>query len=533
MGWESLTHTWHYVENWAQKRPDEEALVFETDRLSWKDFKNEMDAIAKSLLEIGVEKGDRVALLSMARTEFPTIYMASNKIGAMWLGLNPKFTLDELLYQVKDCKPSVLIAVRDFQENDLSDTLKSIMAECPFIKKLLVIGEPFEGSEGFREFIDRGRSSMDSALEERAESVSDTDDALLMYTSGSTGKPKGVVHTHRSIVENIKVEVKKFYFHEGARGLLHFPINHVAADVEIGFGAILAGGCLVFMDRFDPAESIRMIEKENLNFLGQVPVMYLLEFQQPAFRETDMGAMELFAWAGSAAPEIMVDVLSGISEKSGASLITGYGSTETCGFVTYTEKGDDREALLHTAGKIAPPFELKIVDDRRKELPDGEIGEIAVRGAFMFNRYWNKPEETAKVLDSDGWYYTSDLAFRDERGYIHITGRRTEMFKTGGENVYPREIEEVLEMHGSVLFAAVISVPDDLYQEVGWAFIMLQPGKEAEEKDLVELCRDKLANYKVPKNFFIRPGLPLLPNGKINKVALKEESLNILKKEQE
>jgi acyl-CoA synthetase (AMP-forming)/AMP-acid ligase II len=210
-------------------------------------------------------------------------------------------------------------------------------------------------------------------------------------------------------------------------------------------------------------------------------------------------------------------------------LITGYGSTEVCGFVTFTEKGDDMEILMKSAGKIAPPFELKIVDGRRREIPNGQVGEIAVRGEFMFKEYLNKPEATVEVLDNEGWYYTSDLAWKDDRGYIYITGRKSEMFKTGGENVYPREIEEILEVQGKVLFSAVIGVPDEIYQEVGWAFVMPMPGQEVTEEELREYCKGKMANYKVPKKFIIRPLLPLLANGKVNKLALKDEIRELMK----
>jgi acyl-CoA synthetase (AMP-forming)/AMP-acid ligase II len=351
-----------------------------------------------------------------------------------------------------------------------------------------------------------------------------------LYTSGSTGKPKGVIHTHRSIVENIKVEVEKFYFDEKSRGLLHFPINHVAADVEIGFGAIMSGGCIVCMDKFDPAETLKVIEKEKITHIGQVPVMFLLEFKQPEFWSCDFSNVKAFVWAGAAAPKIMIDLLKPICEKSGAKLITGYGSTEVCGFITYTGKDDDVETLLKTAGKIAEPFELKIVDSKRRELPAGEIGEIACRGPFLMKGYYNKPEETARVIDSEGWYYTTDLAFKDERGYIHITGRLSEMFKTGGENVYPREVEEAIETHSAVLFAAVIGVPDEIYQEVGWAFVMPTPGQNVTEEDLRALCKSTLANFKAPKKFFIRPLLPLLASGKVNKMALKEEIREMMKK---
>jgi len=523
MGWKDLDLTWHYVEKWAEKKPAVEALVFGDERLTWGDFKDRMDRTAKACLAIGVERGDRIAMLSMARNDFLVTYMAANKIGAIWLGLSPKLTLDELRYQVGDSQPAVLITLREYLGADLAETITALKDEFPCIKKILVIGEAIEGTEDFAAFIAQPRSHLDGALEERAGEIADTDEALLMYTSGSTGKPKGVVHTHRSIIENIRVELPKFYFDENTRGLLHFPINHVAADVEIGFAAIMGGGALIMLDRFDPGEVLGVIAKERITVVGQVPVMFLLEFKDPNFFTTDFSSVEGFMWAGAAAPKIMIDVLSGICGQTGAHLITGYGSTEVCGFVTYTEKGDDLETLMKSAGKIAEPFELKIVDEDRNELPDGEIGEIAVRGPFLMKGYYNKPELTAEVIDGDGWHYTSDLAYKDERGYLYITGRRSEMFKTGGENVYPREIEDVLESHDSVLFAAVIGVPDEIFQEVGWAFAMLIPGQSATEEDLRELCKSKLANFKVPKKFFIRDLLPLLANGKVDKLALKAE----------
>jgi len=202
---------------------------------------------------------------------------------------------------------------------------------------------------------------------------------------------------------------------------------------------------------------------------------------------------------------------------------------EVCGFITYIGKDDPAETRMKTAGKIAEPFELKIVDNERREIPAGEIGEIAVRGPFLMKGYYNKPEETARVIDRDGWYYTTDLGFKDEGGYIHITGRLSEMFKSGGENVYPREVEEAIETHAAVLFAAVIGVPDEIYQEVGWAFVMPTPGQNATEEELRDLCKSTLANFKVPKKFFIRPMLPLLASGKVNKLALKDEIREMMK----
>jgi len=529
MTWKNLNQTWHYVEKWANATPDADALVFGDEKLSWREFADRMDAVARAFLEIGIEKGDRVALLSMARNEFLTTYMAAGKVGAIWLGLSPKYTLDELRYQLADCRPKLLITLREYMGSDLAQTVSTLLKECPFLKKVLVIGEAFDGAESFADYVGKPRPDKAAALTQRASEIKETDEALLLYTSGSTGKPKGVIHTHRSIVENIKVEVEKFYFDEKSRGLLHFPINHVAADVEIGFGAIMSGGCIVCMDKFDPAQTLKIIEQEKITHIGQVPVMFLLEFKQPEFWTCDFSNVKAFVWAGAAAPKIMIDLLTPICQKSGAKLITGYGSTEVCGFITYTEKDDSAETLLKTVGKIAEPFELKIVDRERRELSAGEIGEIAVRGPFLMKGYYNKPE-TARVIDQEGWYYTTDLGFKDEGGYVRITGRLSEMYKSGGENVYPREVEEVIETHAAVLFAAVIGVPDDIFQEVGWAFVMPTPGQNVTEEDLRDLCKSSLANFKVPKKFFVRPLLPLLASGKVNKLALKDEIREMMKK---
>ncbi len=523
MSWQDLNLTWHYVEKWAGEKPGAEALIYNEERLTWTEFKRRMDLIACGYLEAGVEKGDRVAMLSAARNEFPLSYMAAGKVGAIWMGLNPKFTLDELRYQIGDAKPVVLIAVRSFLGNDLTDKIQALQQEFSFIKKVLVIGEHVEGIDCFADFVNRPRSEFNAILEKRAAQVNPADEALLLYTSGSTGKPKGVLHTHEGIVENIRAEVVHFGVDGDARSLLHFPINHVAADTEIAFASIMVGGATVLMEQFDPVGTLKMIEKEKITLLGQVPVMFLLEMKQPEFFQTNFSSLKAVVFSGAAAPKIMLELLSGICKGAGAALLTGYGSTEACGFVTYSAKEDDLQTLLVTAGRAVPPFELKIVDENRQELPDGQIGEIALRGPSIFKKYLNKPEITAEVLDQDGWFYTSDLASRDARGYISITGRKSEMFKTGGENVYPREIEEVLETNPGVLFAAVIGVPDELYQEVGWAWIMQMPGKEASEEELTELCRPRLANFKIPKKFFIRPLLPLLASGKVNKMALKEE----------
>lgn len=518
-----MTLLWHYVEKWAERKPDAEALVFGDERYSWRQFNEAVDRTARAFLDAGVQKGDRIAMVSMARPEFVISFMAASKIGAVWLGLSPKFSVEELRYIIGHSDPTVLITLREYQGIDLTQAGMTFQREFPTIREVLVIGDAPAGTQSYSCYTGEERPHLDAALAERTASVVDTDEVLLMYTSGSTGKPKGVLQTQRAIVENIRVETEYMGFNEEGRVLLHFPINHVAADVEIGFGTIFAGGALIIMDAFDPLASLEMIEKERVTLLGQVPVMYLMQFQQPKFREMDWSSVRTFVWGGSGAPKLVLDVLSAIAGQTGARLVTGYGSTELCGFATYTMPEDGKDILGASVGKVVPPFEMKVVDADRNPVPAGTVGELAFRGPIVMKGYFKNPGVTAQVIDADGWYYTSDLGFVDDDGNIFISGRSSEMFKSGGENVFPREVEDVLESHVSVLFAAVIGVPDEVYDEVGHAFIMAKPGMSVSDEELRSHAKERLANFKVPKRYEVRPMLPLLANGKVNKMALKKE----------
>ena len=520
---DEVTLIWQSVDRWASARPGAEALVFRDRRITWAQLRHEVDVVAKGMIEAGVEPGDRVAMISMARPEFLVTFLAASKIGAIWLGMSPKFTTDELRFQFRDCQPAQLFVTHSFQDADYLERARLFADEFACIRKVVVLGEDYHGEDSYARFAVQPREGLNDALASRAANGQPNDEVLLMYTSGSTGKPKGVLHSHRSILANVAVELKHFGFDPDARALLHFPINHVAACTEIGYTALFAGACIVLMDRFDAQASLEIIESERITVVGQVPVMYLMQFQTPKFPNMDWSGVRAFVWSGSAAPELMLDVLSVISGQTGARLITGYGSTELCGFCTYSAPDDPMNVLAKSAGRIVPPFEMRIVDETRAPLPFGETGEIAVRGEIVMKGYLNNPTATDEVIDQEGWYYTGDIGYMDAAGYLYITGRRSEMFKTGGENVFPREVEEVLERHPAVLFAAVIGVTDSMYAEVGHAFIMLKPGCTTCEEELRAYCRDRLANFKVPKHFDLRPELPLLPNGKVSKMALRKE----------
>ncbi|MBN2311949.1 MAG: AMP-binding protein [Candidatus Hydrogenedentes bacterium] len=522
MEWSDLSLSWHYVEKWARERPEAECMVFGDERLTWAAFKSRVDDTAKALLDIGVQPGDRVAMIAMARLEFPVVFMAANRIGAVWVGLSPKLTVDEIRYILGDCRPTVLVSLHEYLGNDLVAAGEAIVRELDCLREILIIGASVAGTNCFADFVAQPRPQLDALLAERGAGRSADELALLMYTSGSTGKPKGVLHTHRSILASALEEVRSLALGTATRALLHFPINHVAADVEIGLACICAGGTVVMMDRFDPAATLKTVEREKVTLFGQVPAMYLMEFADPHFPAMDWSHVETLVWSGSPAPPSMVKVLKQIADKAGARPANAYGSTELGGLATYTAPDDDVDTLCRSVGKAAPGVELRIVGRDRRDVPDGVVGELAIRGDLVMHGYLNKPKETAAALDEAGWYYSGDLARRDERGYVYLAGRTSDMFISGGENVYPREIEEVLDAHPSVLMAAVVGVADRVFQEVGRAFVVPRPGCGVAADDLRAYCKEHLANYKVPKQFEIRPRLPMLANGKIDKVALKE-----------
>jgi acyl-CoA synthetase (AMP-forming)/AMP-acid ligase II len=297
----------------------------------------------------------------------------------------------------------------------------------------------------------------------------------------------------------------------------------VAADVEIGYATLYAGGTLVMMDRFDPAESLAILSRERITMFGQIPAMFLMQATLPSFASTDFSSLKVIVWGGAAAPMKLLRGLDQIASGVGAKLLTGYGSTEACGFITYTRPGEDLQRLATSVGNAPDGFELRIVDEHRRPLEVGAVGELAIRGAFLFKEYLNQPQATEAVRDSDGWFYTGDLGYLDADGGLFLSGRKSEMFKTGGENVFPREIEDVLCEHPSVALAAVIGIPDPTFQEVGCALVVLRPGKTTTPEELKEHCRAGLTNFKVPKSYEIRQTLPMLPNGKVHKRVLKDE----------
>ena len=507
-----------YIGRWAAAAPEREAAVLGDVRITYAELERRVDRVARALLAAGVKRGDRVATLCTPHPDFYVTFLASSSIGAMWLGLNPKYTLEELKYVVDDAQPSVIFARTRIGNRDYRPDLVEL---CRGSKRDLVAfgdedlparAEPFGMFEG------RGALVSDEELAQARALVEPGDAAMLVYTSGTTGKPKGAMLPHRGLVKCSEVQ-SKIWTAEPLRILNNFPINHVGCVGDICCYALVSGGTIVFMEQFDPEKIPAVIERERITAFGQIPAMFamILETVRPSDGQTvrpDLSSVQIIIWSGAAASRELILKLREITPRMSSS----YGLTESVGSVTYVHDTGDLEILSDTIGWPHPAYEFRLASPDGTPVRVGEPGEIQVRGDFIMLGYLNRPAATGEAIDEEGWLHTGDLAVARPDGAIKLIGRLKEMFKSGGYNVYPREIEIALEAHPAVRLAAVIGVPDPLYVEVGHAFVVADG---VTDDQLREHCRTRLANYKVPKRFTIAADLPLLPIGKIDKRALR------------
>lgn len=521
-----------YLDHWAaQPETDHGDADFLVDggphwngrRLSWHDTRREVDRVAAALLAAGLRRGDRVAWLSDPRLDFFVHFLAATSIGLVWQGLNPKYTWPELSYVVGDFAPTMVFDGRapGATDDGLSDRL---VAEVDGPQRALVVD-----SSGWQAFLDGAATVDDGALAVARAEVQPLDPAFVVYTSGSTGRPKGAVLTHRGV---------SFCGVTGttARGgsdlsvVCNLPVNHVGGVSDVCCRKMVGGGAIVFQERFDPAGMLALVEAERIGVWGGVPTMFQLCVDHPDFATRDLSSIRQVQWGGAAMP---APVLDRILERLDVDrCVCGYGMSETTGGVTAMPPDATLDQLLTTVGRVIPGHEFRIADLDGHEVPAGESGELQVRGDWTMAGYWNRPEATAETIDAEGWLHTGDLGLLRPDGHVQLVGRMSEMFKTGGYNAYPREIEMCLEEHPAVRMAAVVAVPDPVFDEVGHAFVVVDPdelgGANAEGAELLrDHCRERLANYKVPKVVHLRDELPRLPVGKVDRKALAAEAARL------
>lgn len=507
-----------YPFHYARQQPEADAICAGSLVIDFATFAAQIDRCARALLAAGVRRGDRVAMLTTPRPEYLVLFMATVRIGAIWLGVSPRYRTDEIAYVLGDARPMVLVTIGSFEQRDYLPDLAGLPAELLDSLTLVVLG-PAPGllkSSTWDEFLAAAAGTDAATLDTAAAAVGATDPALIVYTSGSTGQAKGALLSHRGIVTSTRIQCEHWWA-EPFRILNNMPINHVGGAVQIGCQAIVAGGANILMERFDPAGTSAVIERERVTVLHQVSTMYQLMLDKGEVDAHDLSSLQLLIWSGAPASQDLVRRLRRLVPR----LYTSYGSTEVGGEVLYSSEDADDQALAETVGAPDPRIPVRVADEHSICVPDGQTGEIQARGDTVMLGYFNRPDDTRQVLTADGWIRTGDLGQIDPHGQFRLVGRLKEMFKSGGYNVYPREIEQVIESHPAVSTAAVVSVPDPLYQEVGIAFVLLEPGKSVTAEEVRAHCRGRLANYKVPKHIEVCDALPMLPIGKVDRAELR------------
>lgn len=513
---EQKTRIGEYLWHWAEVTPYAEAAVCAGTRLNYLELAGQVGRCARAMIARGVQKGDRVAMLSTARSEFMIVLLAATEIGAIWVGLHPRYQMREFRYVVDQTKPRVVFALPEIDGRNYRDELTTLRSEFTFIEHLVSIGGAVEGGTGFDAFLREGEEQS-GALHAAQAAVGADDTAVIIFTSGTTGEPKGAMIKHYGLIRGALVEQDRWPSHAGLRLLHNMPINHIAGVGMMGVYPIIVGGTLVFQDRFDAVGMLEIIETERVTFWLQAPTMFQLAVSQPNFGAFDLSSLEYIIWAGAPMPRDLVTCLYDLD----ATLATAFGMTELCVYATYSDLDADFEVLAHTIGRPDPRYDIRVADSDGVPVGVGQAGEIQARGRWLMNGYFNNPEATQEAFTADGWFRTGDVAELRADGNLTIVGRTKEMYISGGYNIYPREIEIVIESHAGVVACAVIGVPESVFGEVGHAFVQKTPGSSIGAGELDAWCRGHLANYKIPKTFEIMDDLPRLAIGKIDKQGLQ------------
>jgi len=507
----------------ARDFSDREAVVFGELRLDYRALQDDVGHCARALLAAGVRRGDRVAMLSTPRPEFLTVFLATLSIGAVWVGLHPVHQPAELNYILNDCRPRLLFGFAALRGRDNRAFLRQLPGGAPSVEHVVMFGEPEGLGQPYAAFLAAGASIPECTLAEAVDAVGMDDLAMIVHTSGSTGKPKGALLTQRNLTHCAEVQ-RRLYPVSPLRIVCNLPIDHTVCTCDVVAYAIASAGTIVFQERFRPEALLAAIAQERITCLIQISAMLQRMLAHPTRAKTDTSSLQATFFLGSPLPPALIAEL----QTLGGTVVTGWGLTEATSSVTFTAPGDGIDVLAETVGRAAPGFEVRIAGPGGASLGAGESGEVLVRGDCVMAGYLNRPEATRAAIDGEGWLRSGDLGLIDAQGRLRLIGRIKEMFKSGGYSIFPREIENVLEAHPAVVLAVVVPVPDPLFYEVGTAFLVANPGHGLTEREIAEHCRAQLANFKVPKRFVIRETLPTLPNGKFDKVALRDEALRMI-----
>ncbi|WP_170264286.1 AMP-binding protein [Nocardia uniformis] len=510
----------------AAAHPDREALVDRPAGVRWtyREFVAEVDTLALGLLSSGLGKGDRVGIWAPNCAQWTLTQYATAKIGAIVVNINPAYRSHELRYVLRQAGIRTLIAARSFKSSDYATMIEEVREDCPELEQVVLLD-----SADWRTLFETGRSGDPELLAEAQAGLSPDDPINIQYTSGTTGFPKGATLSHHNILNNGYFVGELCGYTEQDRICIPVPFYHCFGMVMGNLAATSHGATMVIpAPAFDPKATLETVAAERCTSLYGVPTMFIAELADPTFDDHDLSALRTGIMAGSPCP---VEVMKQVIERMGMREVSiCYGMTETSPVSTQTRSDDSLAQRTATVGRAGPHIEIKIVDPATGlTVPRGEPGEFCTRGYSVMLGYWNDPEKTAEAIDSARWMHTGDLATMDEDGYIAITGRIKDMVIRGGENIYPREIEEFLYTHPDILDAQVIGVPDAKYGEELMAWVRMREGAPPLTAEaLHEFATGRLAHFKVPRYVHVTDEFPMTVTGKIRKVEMREVAARLL-----
>lgn len=535
-----------WLEHWATVSPDKEYLVYSDRnlRFTWSAFNKRVDDMAKGLLSIGVKHGTHVGIWATNVPDWLTFVYAGAKIGAVLVTVNTNYKQSEVEFLVENADLHTLCITEGVFDGSYIDMTYEMLPELresqrgflkskrfPCMKNVVYIGqEKFRGMYNTPELLLSGQNISDETLDEAKSKVSCWDVVNMQYTSGTTGFPKGVMLTHHNIANNGFFTGEGMGFTAEDKLCCCVPLFHCFGITLASMNVLTHGSTQVMVEKFDPLTVLASVHKERCTALYGVPTMFIAELNHPMFDMFDLTSLRTGIMAGSLCP---IELMRAVTEKMHITHITSvYGLTESSPGMTHSVLEDSFEARCTTVGKEYPFTEVKILDpETGEECPVGVQGEVCCRGYLVMKGYYNNPQATAETIDKDGWLHSGDLGVKDEEGYYRITGRIKDMIIRGGENIYPREIEEFLYHLEGVQDIQVAGIPSEKYGEEVGAFIILKEGALLAEEEVKDFCRGKIARHKIPKYVFFIDGFPLTGSGKIQKFKLKDVGLQLLKEQ--
>jgi fatty-acyl-CoA synthase len=510
------------LERIVAQHGDREALVEVATGRRWTygEFDSDVNALARGLLGTGIAKGDRVGIWAPNCAEWTLVQYATAKIGAILVNVNPAYRTHELAYALNQSGLRLLFSAQEFKSSDYRAMLDEVGPEAQALERVVYLG-----TEDWTAIIDAGTALPEDALPERMATLAPNDPINIQYTSGTTGYPKGATLSHRNILNNGFFVTETINFTEQDRLAIPVPFYHCFGMVMGNLGCTTHGATMVIPAAgFDPAITLRSVQEERCTGLYGVPTMFIAMQNLPDFDSYDLSSLRTGVMAGSICP---VEVMKRcINDMHMAEVSIAYGMTETSPVSCQTRSDDDLERRTATIGRVHPHVEVKVIDPVSGEtLERGETGELCTRGYSVMLGYWHDDEKTAEAIDSDGWMHTGDLAVMREDGYCNIVGRSKDMVIRGGENIYPREIEEFLYTHPDIEDVQVIGVPDQRYGEELCAWVKLRAGAQPLDAAAIrEFATGKLSHYKIPRYVMVVDDFPMTVTGKIRKVQMREET---------